>query len=136
MNDPAITRWLREHSSDENADATAAQVHFLRNKLSMALSASQAEYDDGFSRVFKRLDDLEEMLSSSRYLFGHEITDPDIILADEPTAELDRAHAQEVIDALQGLAGDGVTVVTASHDADVVGALGRVVRMRDGAVVT
>lgn len=43
-------------------------------------ATSQAEYDDGFSRVFKRLDDLEEMLSSSRYLFGHEITDPDIIL--------------------------------------------------------
>ena len=59
-----------------------------------------------------------------------------VVLADEPTAELDRAHAQEVIDALQGLAGDGVTVVTASHDADVVGAFGRVVRMRDGAVVT
>lgn len=58
-----------------------------------------------------------------------------VVLADEPTAELDRAHAHEVIDALRGLADDGVTVVTASHDADVIGALGRVVRMSDGEVV-
>ena len=91
----------------------------------------------GLERVRGRHPDSMSGGEQQRIAIGRALVrGPSVILADEPTAELDRAHAQEVIDALQGLAGDGVTVVTASHDADVVGALGRVVRMRDGAVVT
>lgn len=43
---------------------------------------------------------------------------PDLLLVDEPTAQLDRTTAAEVNDALVGLAGQGVIVVIATHDAN------------------
>jgi putative glutathione S-transferase len=43
-------------------------------------ATTQEEYDAPFQRVFARLDDLEAMLSNSRFLFGDEITDSDILL--------------------------------------------------------
>lgn len=58
-----------------------------------------------------------------------------VVLADEPTAELDRSHAHEVVEALQQMAGEGLTVVVASHDADLVAAMPAVVRLADGRVV-
>lgn len=45
-----------------------------------------------------------------------------IVVADEPTAELDRASGQLVIERLDGLAASGVTVVVATHDPDVIAA--------------
>jgi putative ABC transport system ATP-binding protein len=46
--------------------------------------------------------------------------DPPVILADEPTASLDAAAADDLIAALQRLAGEGRTVVVASHDRAVL----------------
>jgi putative ABC transport system ATP-binding protein len=54
-----------------------------------------------------------------------------VILLDEPTAELDRETAAHVIDELAAAAGRGVTVVVATHDADVVARAGAVVDMAD-----
>ena len=52
-----------------------------------------------------------------------------VILLDEPTAELDRATAAHVVEELQAAAARGVTVVVATHDADVVAQAGTVVAM-------
>lgn len=57
---------------------------------------------------------------------------PVVLFADEPTAELDRHHAHEVIDALTRAAADGQAVVVASHDPDLIAAAGHVVRLREG----
>ncbi len=57
---------------------------------------------------------------------------PVVLFADEPTAELDRHHAHEVIDALTRAAADGQAVVVASHDHDLIAAAGEVVRLREG----
>ena len=57
---------------------------------------------------------------------------PVVLFADEPTAELDRHHAHEVIDALALAAADGQAVVVASHDPDLIAAAGVVVRLREG----
>ena len=46
--------------------------------------------------------------------------DPPVILADEPTASLDAAAAEDLIAVLQRLAGEGRTVVVASHDRAVL----------------
>jgi putative ABC transport system ATP-binding protein len=43
--------------------------------------------------------------------------DPVLILADEPTANLDEANSEAVLELLAGLAGEGRAVVVASHDA-------------------
>ena len=57
---------------------------------------------------------------------------PVVLLADEPTAELDRHHAHEVTAALQLAAAGGQAVVVASHDHDLIAAADRVIRLSEG----
>jgi cell division transport system ATP-binding protein len=57
---------------------------------------------------------------------------PQIILADEPTANLDRAAADRVIDALRAFHAVGVTCMISTHDEQVLGSAGRVIRLEQG----
>ena len=61
---------------------------------------------------------------------------PAIILADEPTGNLDSHSRGEVMDILQGLHGAGHTVVMITHDAEIASCADRVVRMQDGRIVS
>ena len=65
------------------------------------------------------------------------INDPEIILADEPTAHLDTRLSVELIEILKGLKEEGKTLVIATHDPLVYeqGFVDRVVEMRDGRVI-
>ena len=60
------------------------------------------------------------------------VTDPAIILADEPTGALDSASTAEVLDLFDGLHHDGRTVVVITHEPDVAARARRVIRLRDG----
>ena len=61
--------------------------------------------------------------------------DPAIILADEPTGNLDLQTGQEIIDLLHGLnKAQGLTLVAATHDLKMIKASDRNVWMRDGKV--
>lgn len=64
------------------------------------------------------------------------INDPDIILADEPTGNLDSATGDEIISLLQELHQQGKTILVITHDEDIADICPRVVRLRDGAVVS
>lgn len=57
------------------------------------------------------------------------LTDPRIILADEPTGNLDRATAEVVVGVLMERARSGATVVIASHDPNVVGVCDDVIQL-------
>jgi putative ABC transport system ATP-binding protein len=59
---------------------------------------------------------------------------PALLLADEPTAELDAAAGAALVDTMRGLVARGATLVVASHDAAVIDAAGHVVALRDGRV--
>ncbi len=62
--------------------------------------------------------------------------DPAVILADEPTASLDRASADRLIDDLVGLARhDGRTLIAVTHDAALAARMDRVLTMADGRIV-
>lgn len=63
------------------------------------------------------------------------VTDPSIVLADEPTGNLDSASGVEVMKILQDLHGHGITVVIVTHDNEVARHASRIVHMRDGLIV-
>jgi putative ABC transport system ATP-binding protein len=63
------------------------------------------------------------------------VTNPSIVLADEPTGNLDSRSGVEVMALLQQLNSQGITVVVVTHDANVARHSQRVVELRDGVVV-
>jgi cell division transport system ATP-binding protein len=65
------------------------------------------------------------------------INDPPLLLADEPTGNLDPEHSLEVMQLLMNLNERGTTVIVASHDMMVIEQLGkRVIRLDEGRVVS
>jgi putative ABC transport system ATP-binding protein len=58
--------------------------------------------------------------------------DPTVLVADEPTGELDLANELRVLGLLREVAADGAAVVVASHSAEVAAAADRVLRLTDG----
>ena len=62
------------------------------------------------------------------------VTDPALVLADEPTGNLDSASGQDVLAVLRELHASGRTIVLITHDAEVAAAAGRQVHIRDGRI--
>jgi putative ABC transport system ATP-binding protein len=60
---------------------------------------------------------------------------PAIILADEPTGNLDSSSGAGVLELLHGLAADGATLVLITHDHQIADSFPRQVQMRDGQIV-
>ena len=60
---------------------------------------------------------------------------PGLVLADEPTGNLDRASAGEVMALLDAMNRDGQTVVLVTHDPEIAARASSMVRMDDGAIV-
>jgi putative ABC transport system ATP-binding protein len=63
------------------------------------------------------------------------VMDPGLVLADEPTGNLDKASAFEVMDLLDAMNRDGQTVVLVTHDPEVAARAKNTVRMDDGDIV-
>jgi putative ABC transport system ATP-binding protein len=63
------------------------------------------------------------------------VNDPLIILADEPTGNLDSSSGQEILDLFDQLHQQGKTVIMVTHDETIADRTERVVRLRDGQVV-
>jgi putative ABC transport system ATP-binding protein len=59
---------------------------------------------------------------------------PSIMLADEPTGNLDRASGREIIELLEGMNRDGLTLIVVTHDPEVGRRARRVVRLIDGRI--
>jgi putative ABC transport system ATP-binding protein len=59
---------------------------------------------------------------------------PDVVLADEPTGNLDSRSGSAVVDLLTELNNDGTTVVVITHDNSLAAAMPRQIRLRDGVV--
>lgn len=64
------------------------------------------------------------------------VNDPDVVLADEPTGNLDTQTGAEVMEALVNVHQGGKTIIMVTHDERVARYAGRVVRMLDGVVVS
>jgi putative ABC transport system ATP-binding protein len=62
-------------------------------------------------------------------------TGPSILLADEPTGNLDTKSGGEIMDVFKRLNSEGLTIVMITHDPRIAGYAGRVVKMLDGKIV-
>jgi len=60
--------------------------------------------------------------------------EPDVLLADEPTGNLDSATGDEIVALLRGLWEEGISVILITHDQGIAAAAPRVVRLHDGHV--
>jgi len=60
--------------------------------------------------------------------------DPEVVLADEPTGNLDTKSGKEIIDIFQKLNAEGRSVVTITHDMSIAEKCHRIVGLRDGAI--
>jgi putative ABC transport system ATP-binding protein len=63
------------------------------------------------------------------------INDPPILLADEPTGNLDSSTSQSIAELLAGLAASGQTILLVTHEERLARAAHRIVRMQDGRIV-
>jgi putative ABC transport system ATP-binding protein len=64
------------------------------------------------------------------------VTDPALILADEPTGNLDSVATEDVLGLLDELHNQGRTIVLITHEAEVAERARRVVRVRDGRILS
>ncbi len=64
------------------------------------------------------------------------VTDPSILLADEPTGNLDSESSVEIMKLLRELNHQGRTIVLITHEPDIAAFAQRVVRLRDGVIVS
>ena len=62
------------------------------------------------------------------------VTEPDVLLADEPTGNLDSERSVEIMQLLQRLNGEGITILMVTHEEDMAAYAGTIVRFRDGLV--
>jgi putative ABC transport system ATP-binding protein len=63
------------------------------------------------------------------------VTDPTLVLADEPTGNLDTHTSDAILELLTDLGADGATIAIITHDPDVAAELPRTIELRDGTVI-
>jgi len=88
----------------------------------------------------EKLDQLAETLSGGEkqkvVLARGILYNPEVILADEPTGNLDPINSLEIIDALKRLNSEGITIVLATHNREIVNQLKtRVITLENGRII-
>ncbi len=126
------------------------------NLLSRASAVANVElpliYGDGRNRRKRALEALERVGLAERSnhkpteLSGGEqqrvaiaralVNNPGIILADEPTGNLDSATTDQIIALFRQLNQDGITVVLVTHEMDIAEQTRRIIRLYDGKIVS
>ena len=72
----------------------------------------------------------KQRVAIARSLIGK----PRLILADEPTGALDSETSRQIMDLFDKVNGEGMTVITVTHDAEVAARSARIIRLKDGRI--
>lgn len=64
------------------------------------------------------------------------VNDPDLLLCDEPTGNLDTGTSEEIVAVLEGLNAMGKTIVVVTHEPEIAEHCRRIIRFRDGQIVS
>ena len=113
---PLMVTGASRSESEQRARAALARVGLEDRAQSRPLELSGGE---------------QQRVSIARAIVNR----PQIILADEPTANLDRAAANKVLDALRAFHAAGVTCMISTHDEQVLDRAARVIHLDHGQVV-
>ncbi|NIY97278.1 ATP-binding cassette domain-containing protein, partial [Salipiger sp. HF18] len=122
--DMTLRRFLDPHDggADLNAALRDARAEGIVAALPEGLETVLGETGAGVSGGEAR-----RLLIARAFLSG-----ADVILADEPTADLDAANGAAITEALVALAKGGRTVIVATHDPALAAAMGRIVPVGEG----
>jgi cell division transport system ATP-binding protein len=113
---PLIVTGASSSQAEQRARAALDKVGLLDRAKAMPLELSGGE---------------QQRVAIARAIVNR----PQIILADEPTANLDRAAADRVIDALRAFHSVGVTCMISTHDEQILDKAARVIRLEHGQLV-
>ncbi|MBA5605653.1 ATP-binding cassette domain-containing protein [Duganella sp. FT3S] len=112
---PLLVTGAPRAAAEQRARAALDKVGLLDRALGQPLALSGGE---------------QQRVSIARAIVNR----PQIILADEPTANLDRASANQVLDALKAFHSVGVTCLISSHDEQMLDAAARVIHLQHGQI--
>ena len=64
------------------------------------------------------------------------VNNPSLILADEPTGNLDSVTTDQIISLFRNLNGEGITVMLVTHEMDIANQTQRIIRLYDGKIIS
>jgi len=124
---PMLTAWENIELPQAEAGASRAERRARTREL--------LDYVDLSARATHRPSELSggemQRVAIARALANR----PRLLLADEPTGELDQATGEQIVSLIDRLHADGMAVVVVTHDPAVAGRAKRLLRMRDGQIL-
>jgi putative ABC transport system ATP-binding protein len=112
--------------------AYAGMAHAARHDRAMAALRSVGLTDRAHHMPSELSGGQQQRVALARAL----VTNPSLILADEPTGNLDTTSAAEVLGIFERLSEQGRTIVLITHEAEVAAHARRVIRVRDGSIIS
>ena len=110
-----ITKYTALENVILSMDVSGAKIKDKKQKALMLLDSVGLDEDEANRRVLKLSGGQQQRVAIARALSY----DPDIILADEPTGNLDRDTQKEIMEIFRELANQGKCVILVSHSPDV-----------------
>jgi len=110
---PLIYKGLKKREREEKVRAALASVDMSRRMTHRPPELSGGE---------------RQRVAIARAL----VNEPSLLLADEPTGNLDSKTGQEILDIFENLHGQGHTIILVTHDRDIAARTRRILTLRDG----